>query len=317
MSEKKEDGLTKIEFDRIEINTDGVTNPRQSPRDGTLRASIVAEGLKNPLRVWHRKLGGGREVVVAGKKRNDRYILVSGFGRYDAIKEERQTDKHFYDEVPCVTLHGTLSEILLGQLVEQVQHEDWNEMDVADSVIALTQPGEVKPNVVGEPGAGKAEPAAYSVGAVAEHSGVTESWLGQIVKVRQKCSPAVVAAIRSGRVPVSEVIRQKWFSLDPAKQDALLKQYLATKKEKGARAANRESRETTETPDRPLLPTKKEIAEVRSAMGILSSEPQWKGGMDALDWTLGRNKKFRASVAKAVDAVRAKGGRDEGKGKSL
>lgn len=52
-------------------------------------------------------------------------------------------------------------------------------------------------------------------------------------------------------------------------------------------------------------------------MGILSSEPQWKGGMDALDWTLGRNKKFRASVAKAVDAVRAKGGRDEGKGKSL
>jgi len=309
----KDDTLSLVPFDMIEVGAEGITNPRQSTRDlASLTQSIRTQGLKNPLRVWHKRLGGNSALTVEAKKMYARYILVSGFGRHAAITDIRKTLKTFLVKVPCVLLHGTLEEIRLGQLVEQVQHADWNPMDAADAVISLTTP-------TVELGAATRTEAPYDMAGVALATGKTPVWLGQIVKVRQKAAPPVVDAIRDKGLPVTEAL--KWITFDPAKQVELLKQYLSTKGTKGTRAANREAREATETPERPVKPTAKELNGTRGAIGILSTDPYWKGAMDALDWALGRNKKFRPAIAKAVDAIRQKGGRtaedakSNGKGK--
>jgi hypothetical protein len=299
-------GLSKIPFDRIEL--EGVGNPREDcDHVEELRASIARDGLKVPLRVWHQRLGGGQAVKVGGEKTFVRYLLVSGFRRHAAIAAQRKRDKHFMDEVPVVLIHGTEAEIRLDQLVETIMHEDWNPMEVADAVIALTAESKLLD--------GRAPvPALCPMAKVAESTGLTPTWLAQLVKVREKCCAAVVNAVRAGRVPVTEAA--KWAGFDAAKQAERLREYLKTKAERGTRAANREARErdADDSPERVVKPTPKEIAETRSAMSILSSEPEWKRAMDALDWVAGRNRSFKGSVAKAVDAVRKRGGRDEGKG---
>lgn len=290
-------GLIKVPLPQLDTKTLG--NPRKERQDlDGLRASIEREGLKNPPRVWVRR-------IQRGGTRVREYLVASGFGRIEAIATSEKLRKEFKDGVPCLAVTGTEAEIRLGQLVEQVQHEDWNPIDVADAAINLTK----------EPADADA-PKPMPLSTVAEAAGKTEKWLTVLINVRQKCTPPVLAAVRSGRLPVSEAA--KWIRFDAAKQNAMLKEYLATKAAKGTRAANKEAREraASESPDRVVKPKPKEIAEVRSAMGILSSAPEWKLAMDALDWVAGRNKAFPSSVAKAVDGTRKQGGRSNGKDKA-
>jgi ParB/RepB/Spo0J family partition protein len=272
-----------LPFARIELGE----NFRQDLGDVAALAKDIGEkGLLQPLVVLHKRLGGGREVDLPGVgKVSVRYILIAGFRRYAALQKLMDTDPTAaarFKDVPVTLFHGSDQEARFAQLRENVIRKDMNAVELAMGLKEMLARG-------------------CSRKSIADGLKKSLAWVSHHLTVLEKCSDAVLAALRTGRVPLE--IALTFSNLSHEKQDAALAKYLKTREEDGKGAARTGAKEDA---DKPACPSKTLIDQTRAMATTLAKEGKRKedialesyynGVTDALDYVLGKNKKVRATV---------------------
>ena len=173
-------GYAKVEFDAIELGE----NPRKSPRDiHALVESIRAVGLQTPLLVQYRHTTGKR--TTDGKLVNSRYLLIDGYGRYEAIGIIRKAEGNkAFAEVPVVLAKCNDAEAEVLRLTANMAREDFGPVDAADGIKRLQNLG-------------------YKVRDIAQKIGRSLTWCSMLVKMRESLCSLVLDAIQDGGVSLS------------------------------------------------------------------------------------------------------------------
>jgi ParB-like chromosome segregation protein Spo0J len=123
---------TSIPFDEIAFHPD-IVNPREELRDiDELEASIRAVGLQVPLTVLHQE----NKRPQNGEKRN-KYFLVVGFRRHEALKRIREGDENAFRSVEVKRFKGSIIEAQVLNLTENIQRCELTPLEIANGVEIL------------------------------------------------------------------------------------------------------------------------------------------------------------------------------------
>ena len=178
---------SRVEFSRIEVGVLG--NVRFKLRKiPELVEDIRQRGLLENLVVWHKrakrepfKLPDGREVW-------DRYILIAGHRRHEAIRIIREEDPSAFDNVPVTLFEGNEIDARYAMLAENLGRDDLTPAPVRASNAGRCAPRTARASADGN-GIFPPESSGSRGGYGREHA----------------CDGA------SRRVPLPEV-RQRWFA---------------------------------------------------------------------------------------------------------
>lgn len=290
-----DDVISKVPFARIEVDPED--NARTDYGNMTLLTDDIREnGLLQPLIVRHVRLAGNRPYKLpdTGEVVYHRYFLIAGFRRYEAIRTIRLTRHHFLDEVPVVQKHCAPEEVPFIQLRENILRKELNHVEEADAIIGL----QVRLKEKGQPSGLKE---------IAARIGRTQQWVTLLVQVVKACCDEVRKALAKGDIPFT--VATDLSKLPMEDQPAALAKHLGTKKEKGTRAAKRE---TAEAAGKTVKPTTKELTAFSDALGVLSSDPYWKGVGDGVRHSMGKSPGVRNKAREAIKAL----GMNFGQGKA-
>ena len=123
-----------IPIEQIERNVLGFKNSRSDVGDTRdLRASIVSDGLLNSPIVH----------ITTDSDGEERYVLIAGYRRVQAILDEREargdSADDFFSEIACGVHKGTLESALALNIAENLQRETLNFADKCESVFRLNE----------------------------------------------------------------------------------------------------------------------------------------------------------------------------------
>jgi ParB family chromosome partitioning protein len=257
----------KVEIERIELED----NPRKDLGDvDKLAASIKTEGLLQPLVVRHVKEGN-----------KYRYILKAGHRRYEAILRIRKEDPKAFATIPVTLYHGNDDDARFAQLAENIQRKDLNAVELADGIREMTNKG-------------------YEVKVVSERVGLSATWVGKLLKVREGCIPAVLKALAKGDLSISA--SWAFIGLTESEQAKLLEKCLTTKAEetakgrKGHKAVKRDVDKATKK----SLPGKRKLTKLLALVDdkFSGSGVYWRGVAAALAYALGEDEILLAEMEK-------------------
>jgi ParB/RepB/Spo0J family partition protein len=269
---------SQINFESISFHED-ITNPRDELKDiEDLMLSIKSVGLQVPLTVLHETLGSGSD-------KEDRYSLIVGFRRHEAITRIRAKDPNAFRTVEVKKFKGSVAEAQVLNITENIQRSELTPIEVCRGVEILLNLG-------------------YKQKEIADKIGKSQTWVSNAMQFKRKATPQLQAAVRDGSV--SYGFARDIATLTDKEQRERVKQIVgapvSTKSSEDTKAKAREvetevRKEVRESSGRIIRPS---TAEIRYEVQRLSVEKNGdgidefdSGVMIALEWALGEKKTLR------------------------
>jgi len=263
---------SQIAFNSIEFS-DEIKNPRDSLRDiDDLMLSIKSVGLQVPLTVL-------QAVTVRDGAKQDRYYLVVGFRRYEAISRIRAQDSNAFRTVEVKKFKGSSAEAQVLNITENIQRSELTPIEVCKGVDILLNLG-------------------YKQKEIADKIGKSQTWVSNAMQFKRRATPQLQDAVREG--DVSYGFARDIATLPDRDQRDRVRQIRESEPGDGSSAKDVETgvrKEVRESSGRIIRPSTAEIRyEVQSLLidnngnGLDDFD---SGVLAALGWALGENKTLR------------------------
>ncbi|MEK7384526.1 MAG: ParB N-terminal domain-containing protein [Elusimicrobiota bacterium] len=211
---------SRVEFDRIEIGVLG--NVRFKLRKiPELVDDIRQRGLLENLVVWHKRMKREAHKLPDGREVWDRYILIAGHRRHEALRIIREEDPTAFDQVPVTLFAGNEDDARFAMLAENLGREDLTAAEVAEAVWAMKLRG-------------------HNQAEIAKRLAKSQAWVSRLLKFREQACEVLRRALADESVPFDLALTL--CDLDEAKQERELAKYLETKKTEGKAAASRSAK---------------------------------------------------------------------------
>ena len=259
--------VTMIPFGEIEFHPE-IKNPREELKDiPDLILSIKAVGLQTPITVL---------------SRDDKYYLIVGFRRYEAIKQIREEDTAAFRRIEVRRFKGSLAEAQVLNLTENIQRSELTISEIANGVETLLNHG-------------------YKQKEIAARIGKSQTWVSNAMQFRRRAVPALKEAVSKGKI--SYGFGRTIASLPDKQQRERIEEVIETLsgegKQQGTRVGDRSAeakvrKEVRELSGRVIRPHTMEIRdEVRRLKGVGQETTMNNfdaGILTALTWVLGEKK---------------------------
>ena len=162
--------LAQLPYDDIEIHPDLVNCREPGTPTDDLEEGISELGLETPLTVWKQQDDAGE----------DRYYLLSGWRRHEALRNLRAGTPGSFETVPVSIFEGSLQEALLHNISENAQRLDPNAVEYGEAILRLIE------NSGG----------ALTQARVAEQLGKSTAWVSVVVKFAKGPEEGVTKQLR-------------------------------------------------------------------------------------------------------------------------
>lgn len=263
---------SQIPFDSIEFS-DEITNPRDELKDiEDLMSSIRSVGLQVPLTVLH-------EVTNVDGEKKDRYCLIVGFRRHEAISRIRNQDPNAFRTVEVKKFKGSAAEAQVLNITENIQRSELTPIEICRGVEILLNLG-------------------YKQKEIADKIGKSQTWVSNAMQFKRRATPQLQEAVREGSV--SYGFARDIATLPDREQRKRIKQIQGSSDDKKDKAKEVETgvrKEVRESSGRIIRPS---TAEIRYEVQQLHMGSDGDGLDDfdhgvraALEWALGEKKTLR------------------------
>jgi ParB/RepB/Spo0J family partition protein len=208
---------SRVEFSRIEVGVLG--NVRFKLRKiPELVEDIRQRGLLENLVVWHKRMKREPHTLPDGTQVWDRYILIAGHRRHEAIRLIREEDPTAFDNVPVTLFQGNEDDAKFAMLAENLGRDDLTPAEVAEAVYQMKLRGH-----------GQAE--------IAKRLAKSQAWVSRSLKLREQACATLFKAVADDQVPFDLALTL--CDLEERAQERALARYLETKAKEGKGAASR------------------------------------------------------------------------------
>lgn len=208
---------SRIEFDRIEVGVLG--NVRFKLRKiPELVADIKERGLLENLVVWHKRLKREPHMLPDGREVWDRYLLIAGNRRHEALRIIREEDPTAFDLVPVTLFQGNEDDARFAMLAENLGREDLTPAEIAEAIRGMRLRG-------------------HTQAEIARRLAKSQAWVSRLLKVRENACTALFQALAEDKVPFDLALALS--DLEERAQERSLASYLERKKSEGKGAASR------------------------------------------------------------------------------
>ena len=157
-------------IEMVPIDQIQVLNPRA--RNARAHREIIENigkiGLKRPITVSRRR--GGDSVI--------KYALVCGQGRLEAFQQLGHA------EIPAFVVDASQERCLVMSLVENIARRQHTPIELMHEIVSLSERGYYEPSI-------------------AEKLGISEAWVGMVLRLLEHGEERLVAAVETGLIPIS------------------------------------------------------------------------------------------------------------------
>jgi ParB/RepB/Spo0J family partition protein len=211
---------SRVEFSRIEVEVLG--NVRFKLRKiPELVEDIRQRGLLENLVVWHKRMKREPHTLADGRETWDRYILIAGHRRHEAIRILREEDPTAFDNVPVTLFQGNEDDAKFAMLAENLGRDDLTAAEVAEAVYQMKLRG-------------------HAQAEIAKRLAKSQAWVSRALKLREQACAALFKAVADDHVPFDLALTL--CDLDERAQERALARYLETKAKDGKGAASRNAK---------------------------------------------------------------------------
>lgn len=211
---------SRVEFTRIEVGVLG--NVRFKLRKiPELVEDIRQRGLLENLVVWHKRMKREPHTLPDGRETWDRYILIAGHRRHEALRIIREDDPRAFDMIPVTLFTGNEDDAKFAMLAENLGRDDLTAAEVAEAVYQMKLRGH--PQVE-----------------IAKRLAKSQAWVSRGLKLREQACDALFKAVADESVPFDLALT--FCDLDESAQRRALDRYLTTKASEGKGAASRDAK---------------------------------------------------------------------------
>lgn len=211
---------SRVEFSRIEVGVLGNVRFKLKHID-QLVADIKQRGLLENLVVWHKRMKRESHKLADGRETWDRYILIAGHRRHEAIRIIREEDPTAFDTVPVTLFQGNEDDAKFAMLAENLGRDDLTAAEVAEAVYQMKLRG-------------------HAQAEVAKRLAKSQAWVSRALKLREQASTALFKAVADESIPFDLAL--KLCELDERAQERALAKYLEAKEKEGKGAASRNAK---------------------------------------------------------------------------
>lgn len=211
---------SRVEFSRIEVGVLG--NVRFKLRKiPELVEDVKQRGLLENLVVWHKRMKREPHKLADGRETWDRYILIAGHRRHEAIRFIREEDPTAFDSVPVTLFQGNEDDAKFAMLAENLGRDDLTAAEVAEAVYQMKLRG-------------------HAQAEIARRLAKSQAWVSRLLKFRENACEELRRAVADDAVPFDLALTL--CELDENAQRRALAKYLETKKTEGKGAAGRNAK---------------------------------------------------------------------------
>ncbi len=208
---------SRVEFNRIEVGVLG--NVRFKLRKlGELTEDIRQRGLLENLVVWHKRLKREPHTLPDGREVWDRYILIAGHRRHEAIRIIREEDPTAFDTVPVTLFQGNEDDAKFAMLAENLGRDDLTPAEVAEAVYQMKLRG-------------------HAQAEIAKRLAKSQAWVSRLLKFRENACEVLRKAVGDDVMPFDTALTL--CELDERAQERALARYIEAKQKEGKGAASR------------------------------------------------------------------------------
>lgn len=211
---------SRVEFNRIEVGVLG--NVRFKLRKiPELVEDIRQRGLLENLVVWHKRMRRDAHQLADGREVWDRYILIAGHRRHEAIRLLREEDPTAFDSVPVTLFQGNEDDAKFAMLAENLGRDDLTAAEVAEAVYQMKLRG-------------------HAQAEIAKRLAKSQAWVSRLLKFRENACEDLRKAVADDAVPFDLALTL--CDLDENAQRRALERYLASKAAEGKGTASRNAK---------------------------------------------------------------------------
>ncbi len=211
---------SRVEFSRIEVGVLG--NVRFKLRKiPELVEDIRQRGLLENLVVWHKRLKREPHTLADGREVWDRYILIAGHRRHEALRILREEDPTAFDTVPVTLFTGNEDDAKFAMLAENLGRDDLTAAEVAEAVYQMKLRG-------------------HAQAEIAKRLAKSQAWVSRLLKFRENACDALRKAVADESVSFDLALTL--CELDEKAQARALERYLASKVTDGKATASRNAK---------------------------------------------------------------------------
>ncbi|MCC7537521.1 MAG: ParB N-terminal domain-containing protein [Deltaproteobacteria bacterium] len=211
---------SRVDFSRIEVGVLG--NVRFKLRKiPELVEDIKQRGLLENLVVWHKRMKREPHVLPDGREAWDRYILIAGHRRHEALRIIREEDPTAFETVPVTLFTGNEDDARFAMLAENLGRDDLTAAEVAESVYQMKLRG-------------------HAQAEIARRLAKSQTWVSRLLKFRENACEPLRTAVADDAVPFDLALTL--CELDEGAQKRTLARYLDAKKTDGKAAAGKAAR---------------------------------------------------------------------------
>jgi ParB-like chromosome segregation protein Spo0J len=211
---------SRVEFNRIEVGVLG--NVRFKLRKiPELVEDIRQRGLLENLVVWHKRMKREAHTLADGAQVWDRYILIAGHRRHEALRILREEDPTAFDSVPVTLFTGNEDDAKFAMLAENLGRDDLTAAEVAEAVYQMKLRG-------------------HAQAEIAKRLARSQAWVSRLLKFRENACEELRRAVADDSVPFDLALTL--CELDENAQRRALDRYLASKQTEGRGTATRNAK---------------------------------------------------------------------------
>jgi ParB/RepB/Spo0J family partition protein len=270
-----------IPFEEIGFHPE-IVNPREELRDiNELEASIRAVGLQVPLTVLHRE----NKRPQNGEPK-DKYFLVVGFRRHEALRRIRESDANAFRSVEVKKFKGSIIEAQVLNLTENIQRDELTHQEIANGVEILFNLG-------------------YKQKEISEKIGKSQTWVSNTMQFRRQATPQLKNAVKEGKIPYG--FARQIATLEDSEQRKKVSQIVDSPPDQKVATSTDEApatkidtevrKEVRESSGRIIRPTTAEVRHEVNRLGRTKDDEDFDdfnaGVLTALMWTLGEKKTLK------------------------
>lgn len=208
---------SRVEFDRIEVGVLG--NVRFKLRKiPELVEDIKERGLLENLVVWHKRMKREAHRLPDGREVWDRYILIAGHRRHEALRIIREDDPTAFDTVAVTLFQGNEDDARFAQLAENLGRDDLTVAELAEAIWGMKLRG-------------------HNQVVIAKRLAKSQAWVSRLLKFRESACEALRQAVADEKVSFDVALAL--VDLAEADQKRALSRYLDALETQGKAAASR------------------------------------------------------------------------------
>ncbi|MEI7511930.1 MAG: ParB N-terminal domain-containing protein [Candidatus Uhrbacteria bacterium] len=211
---------SRVEFSRIEVGVLG--NVRFKLRKiPELVEDIRQRGLLENLVVWHKRIKREAHTLPDGREVWDRYILIAGHRRHEALRILREEDPTAFDTVPVTLFMGNEDDAKFAMLAENLGRDDLTPAEIAEAVFQMKLRG-------------------HAQAEIAKRLSKSQAWVSRLLKFRENACEMLRKAVGDDVIPFDLALTL--CELDERAQERALARYVAAKAADGKGTASRDAK---------------------------------------------------------------------------